>query len=196
MEQAWTWAGVNSQPLRTLEGRLRDLTGVLILRRGPVEGPKHGAGTACGLWGKLGVPEEPREVAALAAAHLVKHRSQRGRLSTRAAVPTPHLLRPPPPRPSRRDTPPSTAPGSVGCVCVFFSFLLKTKQNSGIQGDLPNQAQGGLHLVSQLSPFLKCCYIKRLQQQQQIDKAKTQEGMQNGTGSRSRRRKKNNLQHK
>lgn len=78
----------------------------------------------------------------------------------------------------------------------FFLFLLKTKQNSGIQGDLPNQAQGGLHLVSQLSPFLKCCYIKRLQQQQKIDKAKTQEGMQNGTGSRSRRRKQNNLQHK
>ena len=101
-------------------------------------------------------------------------------------LPVPPVATLPPPQPQEVS--------GVG-VC-FFSFLLKTKQNSGIQGDLPNQAQGGLHLVSQLSPFLKCCYIKRLQQQQQIDKAKTQEGMQNGTGSRSRRRKKNNLQHK
>lgn len=102
----------------------------------------------------------------LAAAHLVKHGSQLGGPSTRAAVPTPHLLRLSPPRSSPRHTPISTAPESVG-FCFFFPFLLKTKQKSGIQGDLPNQAQGGLHLVSQLSPFLKCCYIKRLQQQQQ-----------------------------
>ena len=103
-------------------------------------------------------------------------------------LPVPPLATLPPPQPQEV---------SGVCVCFFFLFLLKTKQNSGIQGDLPNQAQGGLHLVSQLSPFLKCCYIERLQQQQKkIDKAKTQEGMQNGTGSRSRRRKKNNLQHK
>lgn len=95
--------------------------------------------------------------------------------------PTPHLLRlllPVPPL----ATLPSPQPQKVSGFS--FLFLLKTKQKSGIQGDLPNQAQGGFHLVSQLSPFLKCCYIKSLQQQK-IDKAKTQVGMQNGTASRS-----------
>lgn len=115
-----TWAGVNSQPLRTLEGRLRGLTGVLTPRRGPVERPKHGAGTACGLRGKLGVPEEP--VGRSLRRSPQPTWSNTG-LSAGAAVPTPHLLRPPPPRPSPRHTPPSTAPGSVGCVCVFFFFF-------------------------------------------------------------------------
>ena len=61
VEQAWTRVGVNAQPLRALEGRFRDLTGVLIPRRGLKEGPKRGAGTAYGLWGKPGVPGEPME---------------------------------------------------------------------------------------------------------------------------------------
>ena len=121
----------------------------------------------------------------LAGDHLVKHGSQLGRPSTRAAVPTPHLLRLLPPRPSPRHTPISTAPESVG---VFFSFLLKTKQKSGIQGDLPNQAQGGFHLVSQLSPFLKCCYIKSLQQQKTKQKPKREckMGLEVGPGEGSK----------
>ena len=56
----------------------------------------------------------------LAAAHLVKHGSQLGGPSTRAAVPTPHLLRLSPPRSSPRHTPISTAPESVGFFFFFF----------------------------------------------------------------------------
>lgn len=52
--QTWKWARVNSRPLRALDGRVRDLAVVLILRRGPREGPKRGAGVACGAsWGCL-----------------------------------------------------------------------------------------------------------------------------------------------
>lgn len=63
----------------------------------------------------------------LAAAHLVKHGSQLGGPSTRAAVPTPHLLRLSPPRSSPRHTPISTAPESVGFFFFFSSFFIKNK---------------------------------------------------------------------
>lgn len=119
------------------------------------------------------------EVAVLAADHLVKHGSAR-----RPQHPGCGPLRPTCCACSLPVPPLATLPSpQLESVGVFLFFLLKTKQKSGIQGDLPNQAQGGFfHLVSQLSALLKCCYIKSLQQQK-IDKAKTQVGMQKWTAS-------------
>ena len=178
--QAWKWARVNSRPLRALEGRVRDLAVVLILRRGPREGPKRGAGVACGAsWGCLKDWWRDRDARCCPPEQM--RVSARAPQNPRCGPHAPPVA-PVSPRPSPRRPPTSTAPGSNR-----FFFLLKTKQKSRIQGGLPSQAQGGLPLVSQLSPFLKCCYIKRLQQKNR--QSKTQEGMQNGTGSRSRRRK-------
>lgn len=127
MEQAWTWEGVNSQPLRALKGRFRDLTGVLIPRRGPKEGPKRGAGTAYGLWGKLGVPEEPVERSRCSLLPTWSNTGLSSGAPARAAVPTPHLLLLSPPRSSLRHAPISTAPESDGFFFFFFFIKNKTK---------------------------------------------------------------------
>lgn len=128
--------------------------------RGSREGPKHGEKVGWGAnwvclkdWergqGSRCCPPEPGHSPAGAP------QNSRLRSSSRTCC---AALCGPPTLPHPR-TPTSTAPESDR---FLFFFLLKTKQKSRIQGGLPKQAQGGLHLVSQLSPFLKCCYIQRL----------------------------------
>lgn len=162
--QTWKWTRVNSRPLRALEGRVRDLAVVLFLRRGPREGPKRGAGVACGAsWGRLKDWWRDRDACCCP--------PEKMRVSARAPQNPRYGPHAPPVAPVSPAPPPAALPPPQPRE-VTDIFLLKTKQKSRIQGGLPNQAQGGLPLVSQLqlSPFLKCCYIKRLQQK--IDKAK------------------------
>lgn len=113
--------------------------------------------------------KEPMEkVAVLAADHLVKHGSQLGRPSIQAAAPTPHLLRLLPPRPSPRH---ATSHSPRKCRGFLF-FLVKTKKpkirDTGVIS--PIRLKVVSIWVSQLSPFLKCCYIKSLQQQNRQSK--------------------------
>lgn len=72
--------------------------------------------------------------------------------------------------PSAPPLPPPPLPTPQSHVVTAFFFLLKTKVTDT---GLPKEAQDGRHLVSQLCPFLKCCYVT----QQQKLQSKIQRGL-------------------